>query len=199
MAGATREGVRFEVDREKISAGVRYRYDLAPVDGEDSKSWSVGRQLADIASCPLGTGAPKCSPAWWALKAGSIDVASKPLQPSERFGLLLAVEGPAPATGAEALKALIDSVVCALQSHANPGTAAEPARRLAGLLGLNVQKVAACLQLRQHAVLGARPNLVQLWGKTVQWLPDDHLCVAADVRFAQGRVWRVGGRVVVLK
>ena len=197
LVGATRAGIRFEVDREPMPRGVRYRYGLAPADA-GFESWRIGRELAAIRPCALGSRL-RCSTAWWALKAGDADVSNSALRPGERFAVLLDVEGPGVALRPEALKVLIDATVCSLQAHSDVPSISEPARRLGLALDVSADVIADALRDERRAALGARPRLVQPWGKTVQWLPHDHLCVAGDVRYRPAPKWRLSGRVCVVE
>ena len=198
MAAATAAGIRFEIDSEPFRPGVRYRYGLAP-RASGFESWRIGRLLAEIGPCMLGSRSLRCSTAWWALKAGTTEASAEPLRPDERFAVLLDVEGPGAALRPEALKVLIDATVCSLQAHSDATTVAEVARRLGVALDIAADDVADSLCDQSRAVLGPRARLVQPWGKTVQWLPDDHLCVAGDVGYRSAREWRVSGRVCVVE
>ena len=182
MAAATTAGLRFEVDPEPLAHGVRYRYGLAPADGA-FESWRLGRELARIGHCPIDVRTLRCTPAWWALRRGAAEVATERLRPDERFCVVLDVAGPSDALRPETLKVLVDAVVCSLQAHRDTSTLDEIARRLGVALDAEPAAVADALQDTARAVLGPRPRLLHPWGTVVQWRPDDHLCVAGDVRF----------------
>src|SRR5205085_2137984 len=136
------------------------------------------RRLAALAPIDLGAAPPRCTPVWWALSQSAVEPYGEPRRDGEPFAVSLDVAGPADSLRPEAVKALVDGVVCALQAHTDRATLAQPAQRIAAMLGQPVEAIADSLCATDRAALGTRPQLVRPWGSTVQWSPDDHLCVS---------------------
>jgi len=198
FASSMDNGVSFELDPNPLQAGVRYRYEIAPSDGE-FHCWQAERALAAlVVELDL---APSLASIWWALRSGpgSIQPAGESRQPQEPFAVMLDVEGPERRLTPVLIKTILDVVVCGLQSQTDTASAAALAPRIAGALDAPVSAVLDALTQADPSALGVRTRLVHARGSGVQWTPDDDRCVAARLLFRPADRWRIAGTVTVAK
>ena len=196
FADSMDNGVSFELDPSPLQTGVRYRYEIAPADGE-FRSWRAGRGLAAlVAELHMP---PTLASVWWALRSGpgSIRPAGDSRQPDEPFAVMLDVEGPERRLTPVLVKTILDGVVCGLQSQTDTASAAALAPRVAGPLDAPVAAVADALTRAGPSAIGVRTRLVHARGNGVQWTPDDDRCVAARLLFRPAERWRIAGTVTV--
>jgi hypothetical protein len=200
FVGASTGGVRFELDSRTPDRGpgCRYRYRVIPAD-EALTSWESGPCLARFAGANLAAFGPphRLAQTWMAVHNAPAETYGPPTAEAT-FGVFLDLEVPPsarPGVRPELLKAVVDGVVCAFQTHLDQTTVRDMASRIADEISVDPDEVAANLLAPERAVLGARRQLVHSRGPGVQWNPSDHLCVAGQLLRRQGDRWRLHGEI----
>jgi len=163
--------------------------------------WTTGDRLGSFSG--VHTPRMKCAPLWAAIRTQA-DPPDRTYAAPVPFVLRVRVRCPRTAnlearSLPELVKDLLDGLVSAYHSHGPHDPDSEAAARLAAK-GLELPApVAAVLADPAWAALGPR-RLVHLRPTGgVAWSPADDLCVAADIRFAQGTVsdqWEVDGELL---
>ena len=163
-------GVCFEHDPQPFAAGVRYRYDVVPVNAA-FRSWTAVRELATFDAQLEAS--PTLASIWWALRSG--DDVIRPLgvqrQPSEPFSITLDIEAPIERLRPGLIKTLLDGIISGLQSQTDQAMAAVLAPRIAEAIPATAQAVLAALTDSAPSVLGIRDKLVNGHGSGVNGHP----------------------------
>jgi len=186
-------GAAFELEPNPLVAGVRYTY-RAGLKDEEFTYWRPTRKLASIAV----SGMPATlASIWWALRSvpGSIQTYGEVREVEEPFAATLNVEGPVRSLTPSLVKAIVDGIVCGLQSQSDQVGASSVAPLIATPLSVRPDAVVAALTNAGPSALGVRTSLVHARGKGVQWAPDDDRCVAARLLLNPASHWRVSGSV----
>lgn len=195
FAGSMRNGVSFELDPEPHPAGVRYTYTLAP-EAQGFRHWHAARSLATL-DVELD-GPPTLATLWWALRSSPAATRLAGTRgPDEPYAVTLDVSGPAMRLAPPLIKVILDGVVCSLQSQTDPVDAT-----LASLIAVQVdapaEGIREALGDTRPSALGVRRRLVCTRSTGVQWLPDDHLCMAAKMLLRPNDRWHITGDVAAV-
>jgi hypothetical protein len=192
---AARYGVALERRTTAPGTGTRYRYrltsdlDVPRLDGEP---------LVAIDGVSLGR-APRVWQDVWAAVRTSDAVEILASAPTGEVGLHLRVGAPrfAGAANGQFVKTMVDGVMTAVHAHGDRSTAAEVAERLATLIPLPAEQIAALLSSDERAALGVCQRLVVLRGPGLQCQPQDGRIAALRIELDRSAsAWQLTGQIV---
>jgi len=136
------------------------------------------------------------------VRHGDVD-GYEPRGPNEVFGVRLTLHAPHGRyrSAAAAIKGSIDGAIAGFQAQADFSLARQGSQHLAVSLGVPAAEIYESLVGTDRALLGVADRLVDLRGAGVQWKPDDHECVAAELRLEQisGAVCSIAGQISILE
>jgi hypothetical protein len=189
FASSCSQGLRFErvqaapSDSPLPGAEHEHRYTLAALH-EDFRHWGIDQHLAgfDWATVPsYDDYSPVTSKVWWPIQNATTVSEDLPSQRpvSHSFALKLELRAPIRNTSTRVKKA-VDAVIVAFQF--DPGVV-EPTvlKVLEAQLDVPAVELAESLTGRERAVLGPKRRLIEPWGKTVRFNPDDDRLVAFEL------------------
>lgn len=211
---AGRNGIRFEHGPlappapDGAEYPFSYRYSLA-LRESGFNDWRPGRELASFGWVEVGgpKGTPTLAQIWLALSRSPDRTPGLTRTLKAPFALRVEVRPPRgrrPVWGG-LVKAVFDGVICAHQAHTDTTNLPLVAERIAALLGEDPLTIAELLLDQRNAVIGVVPRLVKPFGKGVQWLPSDEMCLAGEVLPAdanaksgavEGAPWAIRGQIV---
>ena len=186
---ATRYGLRFERAYQITEAcpsplagqALHYHdYFLTPTESS-FRHWRQGRILARWHfDCSPGN-IHSCAHIWYAMKTGQMDAVSDCPSPLQQYGIRLNLSVPVETQVhlVDIVKPFFDGIISA--SHQHDGTEEpELSQRVARKLGVSACEISKLLQSQTATVLGKR-RVLHRHGNSVQWNPQDELCLAGEL------------------
>jgi hypothetical protein len=208
---AGRNGIRFEHSTVGPPASddgkypYHYNYSLVPSENTFT-CWQPSREVASFGwtNVPIFSGEIKPAHVWLALARSSSLNLEAEWDGVTPFGVFVQIRGSKKRQArvkSELMKAVLDGVICALQTHTDTSILPDITVRLAASLPADPGEIEEHLLNGSRAALGPVPRLVKPFGANgVQWNPSDHLCLAGELLPAEpaGAHWAIRGRVVAL-
>lgn len=208
LAAATSEGLRFEhqpkAPPSRTGKTFRHAWRYQPVrPGTDFVSWREVRPIARWRqlSLPHLQAGKEAGPVWYAVRHGEVDC-YEPRALGERFAVRLILRSPEGRyrSAAAIIKGFLDGVISGFQAHSDFSLARQASHRLASPLGVSAAEVYESLVRTDRALLGFTDRLVDLRATGVQWKPDDHECVAAELQVGHpGGVCWIAGHINIVE
>lgn len=195
MNASARYGVSLERRIAAPGTGTRYRYRLTSDPDVPSLD---GEILVALDGVSLGRAPRAWHDIWMAVR---ISDAVKVLAsaPGGEVGLHLRVGAPrfAGAANGQFVKTMVDGLVTALHVHADQSSATVVADRLATMIPLSADEIAALLLNNERAALGTCKRLVVLRGNGVQCQPQDGRVAALRIEIDRSATtWQLSGQIV---
>lgn len=196
-----RRGLRFEhlprtpVDPRLPRADHEQRYELADLDG-GFRHWRTEEPLIsfDWAEVPnYNDEDPKTSEVWWPIQNAGGPAPATPSAFPGRFALTLELETTA-INASTRIKKAIDGAITAHQFE--PGSIGRRVlQTLQAQLTIPAADIEAQLRSRKRAILGPKPQLIEPWGRSLRFSPDDDRLMAFELilRPTTGPKWRMRG------
>jgi hypothetical protein len=178
-----------------LGTGTRYSFRLTR---DEDVPRLDGELVVALDGVSLGR-APRAWPDIWAAVRTSDEVQVVASGPGGDVGLHLRVGAPRfpGAANGQFVKTMVDGVMTALHAHGNGTTVVAVAERLATMIALPADQIAALMLSDERAALGVCQRLVVLRSHGVQCQPQDGRIAALRIEIDRSAsAWQLAGKIV---